>query len=73
MFRVRGFSSDSQRVILRTEERVLTMDLQSGQSMTVQPMPNTGHLDVWYVEPKQLLLYHDQRSPQRISLERVAY
>ena len=73
VFRLRGVAPDSQRIVLRTDKRLLTMNLQSGQATTVQLVPSDGHLDVWFVEPRQLLLYHTQRSPQRISVERVAY
>lgn len=73
VFRLRGFSPDSNRVVLRTARRILTLDLHSGQPITVQQTPPTGYCDIWFVEPGHLLLYHEQRSPQRIDLERVAY
>ncbi|MCB2376527.1 hypothetical protein LGH70_02975 [Hymenobacter sp. BT635] len=73
VFRLRGFSADSNRIVLRTERRILTLDLHSGQPVTVQQTPPTGYFDIWFVEPQHLLLYHEQRSPQRIGLERIAY
>ncbi|TGE27443.1 hypothetical protein [Hymenobacter metallicola] len=73
VFRLRGFTPDSNRVVLRTANRIMTLDVRSGQPTTVQQTPPTGYFDVWFVEPTHLLLYHEQRSPQRIDLERVAY
>ncbi|PJJ53262.1 hypothetical protein [Hymenobacter chitinivorans] len=73
-FRLRGLAPDSQRVVLRTGRRVLTMSLQSGQIRTVRPIPPKGQLsDVWVVQPGFLLLYHQQPKPARIELERLAY
>jgi len=73
IFRLRGFSPDSNRVVLRTTGRIMVLDLTSGQPVTMQQSPASGYLDVWFVEADHLLLYHELRSPQRIDLERVAY
>ncbi|TGE21604.1 hypothetical protein E5K00_15100 [Hymenobacter aquaticus] len=73
VFRLRGFAPDSNRVVLRTERRILTLDVRSGQPATVQQTPSTGYYDVWFVDAAHLLLYHEQRSPQRVDLERIAY
>lgn len=72
-FRLRGFAPDSNRVILRSERRILTFNTQSGQSVTVQETPASGYFDVWHTEPSQLLLYHEQRMPQRVTLQQIAY
>ena len=60
-------------VAQRREHRPGLLARSISEATTVQPVPTNGHLDVWFVEPRKLLLYHTQRSSQRISVERVAY
>lgn len=73
VFRLRGFAPDSNRIVLRTAQRVLTYDLRTGQPVTVREVPPNGYFDIWFAEAKQLLLYHEQRMPQRVTLQQAAY
>ena len=72
VFRLRGFAPDGHRTLLRTNRRILTMDLHSGKPVTVRETPDPGYR-LWYATPQYMLLYHARRSPQRVELERVVY
>lgn len=73
VFRVRGLTPDSNHVVLRTQRRILTYDLRTGQPSTVEQAPATGYLDLWHAGPHQLLLYHEQRGQRRLTLQQVPY
>ncbi|RSK49512.1 hypothetical protein [Hymenobacter rigui] len=73
VFRLRGFTPDSNRIVLRSARRVLTYDLRTGQPVTVREVPANGYFDIWFAEAKQMLLYHEQRMPQRVTLQQAAY
>jgi hypothetical protein len=73
IFRLRGFSPDSNRVVLRTGQRILSLNVHSGQTQTLQPAPLLGHSDVWFIEPHNILLYNEHYTPQRVDLDRIAF
>ena len=72
-FRLRGFTPDSNRLVLRSARRVFTYDLRTGQPVTVREMPANGYFDVWFAEQDRMLLYHEQRMPQRVTLQHAAF